>query len=315
MKTTFPHFGKTALTAGLPVFLLFASCTPSAEEKAKFESVAYAMSDSVAAPVSATAVDNTETKADTHVFLRTADLKFSVKDVRRSTEEIERIVRANDGFVTYTNLKGTNTDQGSTRISKDTLVRISSISIVNEITLRVPNENLDSTLLAINMQVDFMDNRVIKADDVKLQLLSGKLAGKRNKEHLKKLDKVISSQGKKLNQTINALENLSNEASLNDAQELSLLELKDQVNYSTVTLFIYQAEKKEFKKAAFIPAFEPYVPSFADKMKTASATGLEILEGIAIFLVTIWPFALLTIVIWSLVKWLSRKKLLSKLIS
>lgn len=311
MKTTFPLFRKAALTAGLSVFFFF-SCAPSAEEKSKAERPYYAMADSVSMPASAAAIDNTSSKAQEHVFLRTADLKFSVKDVRQSTAAIEHIVRSNDGFITYTNLSGSKSEGGYTRISKDSAMRINNITVTNEITLRVPNENLDSTLIAINREVNFMDSRLIKADDVKLQLLAAKLATKRNREHLKKLDKVIDQQGKKLNQTMDALANRNNEGLLNDTEELRLLELNDQVNYSTVKLFIYQSEKQEYKKVAFVPAIEPYTPSFGDKLKTASLSGLEILEGIALFFVTVWPFILLMIGLWMLAKWLSRKKVFSR---
>ena len=313
MKNIIPSFGKTVLTAALPAFIFFVSCAPNAEERGKYERASYAMSDSVSAPVSQMAADNTSSKPEEHVFLRKADLKFSVKDVGRSTAEIENIVRKQNGFITYTKLNGSKTDYGATRVSKDSVIQIASVTVVNEITLRVPNQNLDSTLIEINRQVEFMDNRTITADDVKLQLLSAKMAMKRNKNHIKKLNNVIDQQGKKLNETVNALENLANETGANDAQELSLLDLNDQVNYSTVTLYIYQPGKKEYKKAEFIPAIEPYTPSFGDKIKSASAIGLEILEGIAIFFVTIWPFIFLTVVIWVLVKWLNRKKVFSRM--
>src|SRR5688572_3224375 len=47
-------------------------------------------------------------KADsTHTFIRTADIKFKVKDVKQSTFDIEDLVSRHGGYITYTNLSST----------------------------------------------------------------------------------------------------------------------------------------------------------------------------------------------------------------
>ena len=58
-----------------------------------------------AATSSSAAVENN--KDSVHKFIRTADLKFKVKDVVQSTYTIENITNVHGGFVTYTNLSST----------------------------------------------------------------------------------------------------------------------------------------------------------------------------------------------------------------
>lgn len=78
----------------------------------------------------------------------------------------------------------------------------------NEITLRVPNTNLDSALIEMDKLVDFLDSRTITADDVKLKLVAAQLNTRRNQKMLGKLDKTIDKQGKKLPETIDGLNTL-----------------------------------------------------------------------------------------------------------
>lgn len=310
MKTSFQVIGKKAIIAALPVCLLVVACGPGASRR-EAESKEYVLSDSIAKALDPVTTDKITTEA--RVFLRTADIRCSVKDVRQATADIERIVRKQNGFITYTNLSGTKVNEGAVQITSDSLVQISTVSVVNEITLRVPNEKLDSTLMEINGLVDFLDNRLIKADDVKLQILSAQLSTKRNDTHIKKMNAAIEQQGKKLPETMEALENLAQEKSTNDMQTINLLSLNDQVNYSTVKLSIYQDEKKEYRKMALVPFIEPYTPSFTDKLQVASLKGLEVLQTIALFFVAIWPFFLLGGLVYYLVKFINRKKLFSKI--
>ena len=63
---------------------------------------------------STAAVENN--KDSTRKFIRTADLKFKVKDAIRSTYDIENIIVKQGGFVTYTNLASTINYTKSTQI-------------------------------------------------------------------------------------------------------------------------------------------------------------------------------------------------------
>ena len=64
-----------------------------------------AAADSTAAESTISSNAAVEKKESNRKFVRTADLKFKVKNVAKSTYAIENIVSKNGGFVTFTDLK------------------------------------------------------------------------------------------------------------------------------------------------------------------------------------------------------------------
>lgn len=339
MKNTSSLSGKILLIIGLPIAGFIASCASNSANEDKSESVGYndkkassnaaygnaappasatemeqSMADSVASATNVYAPMITGKLNDTnHVFMRNADMRCSVKDVRKATFDIEHIVRKYDGFVTYTNLSGNKALYTSTRISKDSLMNMYKLNVYNDIVLRVPNKNLDSMLIEMNGLIEFIDNRTIKADDVKLQLLALSLKSKRNTQHIKNLSNAVANQGKKLPNTVDALNEIDNTKASYDEQQLNMLDLKDKVSYSTVKLYVYQPEVTEFKKAVYYAPADPYSPSFSDKLATTGATSLVILEYLLLFFVVIWPFLFIFILVWLIIKWTIRTKIVSRL--
>lgn len=116
---------KFVFVSALSVTLLSLGCGPSATEKAAKEK-AYMDSIEITNAAggsgnqfissSSAVVDKRDT---THKFIRTADLKFKVKDVIRSTYDIESIAKSQEGFVTYTNLTSHVDYTDNTLVSAD----------------------------------------------------------------------------------------------------------------------------------------------------------------------------------------------------
>lgn len=143
---------------------------------------------------SSAAVENT--KDSSRKFIRTADLKFRVEDVKNATYKIEDLIAKYDGFVSYTNLLSNVDNRSVIPISADSSLETIYYTVENNMTLRVPNIKLDSTLKDIAKQIDYLDYRVIKANDISLLLFSNKLTQKRLKKHSDRLSEAIDNKGK-----------------------------------------------------------------------------------------------------------------------
>jgi len=229
-------------------------------------------------------------------FVRTADIKFKVKNVAKSTYAIEKIIATHGGFVTFTDLKSTINDSNTTKISQDSILETIKYTVDNSITFRVPNTTMDTVLRAMVKEIDFLDNRLIKADDVSLQMLSNKLTQKRLQKSQARLEKGIDSKGKILNQIVAAEDTVLNKDTDTDVALLSTLSLEDQVNFSTVTLYLYQREttKSEvLKNEKNVNAFRANIGlQIVDSLKT----GWYMLEAIISFVVQLWSIILLIII-------------------
>lgn len=234
-----------------------------------------------------------EKKDSNRKFVRTADLKFKVKNVAKSTYAIENIVSKNGGFVTFTNLKSNINEKSETKISQDSTLETTRFTVDNTITLRVPNTQLDTVLKSMVKEIAFLDSRQIKADDVALQLLSNKMTQKRLASHQKRLEKGIDSKGKKLNDITNAEDKVLERETEGDQTVLNNLSLEDQVNFSTVTLYLYQRESVLQEIVPNEKSINAYRPNIGLQIWDGLKTGWFMFEAIIAFVVQFWAIALL----------------------
>ncbi len=280
---------NTKIVLTLLAFGLIVACKESvAKETTDYsENVA---TDSTSVISSSAAVEN---KNSNRQFVRTADVKFKVKNVAKSTYAIEDATTKFGGFVTYTNLQSNIHNENRTKVSQDSTLVTTKYKVDNNITIRVPNTKMDTVIKTIAKQIHFLDYRIIKADDVSLQMLSNELAQKRSNSSEKRLANAIDSKGKKLNQVVDAETILDAKKEQNDASKLQNLSLQDQVNFSTLTLNIYQDESIKQEMVANEKSINAYRPNIGLQIWDSVKTGWFMLEHIISFVVVLWPFALI----------------------
>jgi hypothetical protein len=278
---------KLGLTTLVIITLLF-SCK-KAENTSGENTADYETTDSTAVSSSA-AVEKKDSKQK---FIRTADIKFKVKNVVKSTYAIENAVQKFGGYVTYTNLQSNINSQIKTKISQDSILETTKFSVENNITIRVPNTQLDTIIKTIAKQIDFLDFRIIKADDVSLKLLSNQLSQKRSAVNGKRIEKAIDTKGQKINDIVEAENSLANQKEANDNLKIDNLSLQDQVNFSTITLQLYQNETIRHELMESEKDSAAYKPHLGIQIVDALKSGWYILEAIFVFLLNIWPLILI----------------------
>lgn len=295
---------KKVPRTGLAILLLASmvySCkdaAPSSEEAATemTESI-----DSSSVVSSSAAVVN---KKDTRKFIRTADIKFKVKNVAKSTYAIEDATTKFGGYVAATNLQSQINEKETTKVSQDSTLISTKYNVTNEITIRVPNTRLDTVIKTIAKQIDFLDYRIIKAEDVSLQMLSNVLAQNRSQISEKRIAKAIDTKGKKLDNILNAEETLENKKEQSDNATVENLKWKDQVNFSTLTVSLYQNEAVKQELIANQKSVNAYRPNIGLQIWDSIKTGWFMLEAIIAFVVQLWGIALLFLLIWfGIKKW------------
>jgi hypothetical protein len=229
-----------------------------------------------------------EKEGSSRKFIRTADLKFKVKNVTQSTYAIENITNKFDGFVTYTNLQSVIINQFETKVSQDSTLQTTHYNVENNITIRVPNKRLDTVIKSIAKQIDFLDYRIIKADDVSLKMLSNQLSQKRSNNIENRIEKAIDTKGKKINDIMDAETNLANQKEQSDTSKLENLSIQDQVNFSTLTIQIYQHESVKQEMNANTKDYNYYKPNIGIRILDSLKTGWYVLLDIIVFLFQIW---------------------------
>jgi len=301
------------LLPALLVFLflvIFSGCSPSAENKAeRMATTETAALQNISAPADMPAGSShippptlsssaaVEKGSDTsRRFIRTADLRFRVPDVIKTTYKIEDIILANRGFVSFTNLTSELNYEENMPLTADSSLIITHFSIRNDMTLRVPNTKLDTTLKQIAPLIEFLDYRVIKASDVAIDLLANRLAQKRAKKHDQRLAKEVDEGSGKPKDITAAAESLLSSQESADQALLSTLSLQDQINYSTITLQLYQRPSVKHTLVANEKSIRAYEPAFWQKAWDALQSGFNVLKALLLFFIQIWWLILLIVI-------------------
>ena len=240
-------------------------------------------------------------------FVRTVELRFKVENVIKATYRIEDITSRHGGFVTYTNLNSTIDNVNTTKISADSSLETTYFTVLNSMTIRVPNTKLDTTLKDIAKHIDYLDYRIIKADDVALQILSNDLTQKRSTKTEKRLADAIDTRGKKLNETVQSEEILSNKQEQSDNAKIANLSLNDRINFSTITLSIYQRQEIKRELISNHQNIKAYEPSFGKKIIESLTSGWEILEVVILFLLNLWGLILAAVLVFLLYRYVAPK--------
>ena len=265
--------------------------------------------DYATAVADSTTVSNTQEKTaetpknvEKRKLIRTADIKFKVKSVVQSTNLIENTTRKWGGLVTYSNLQSTINDQISTKVSQDSTLETTKYKVENTITLRVPQQNMDTVVKEIAKEINYLDYRLIKADDVALRLLSNELLQKRSATNEKRMANAIDTKGKKINDIMNAETQLENKKAQSDSSAIENLSLQDQINYSTITLQLYQREVVKQELVANEKQGYHFEPAIGIQILDALQSGWFHLLSLVVFLLKLWWLALIGLVIYLIFK-------------
>jgi len=244
----------------------------------------------------------------TRRFIRTADLRFRVKDAVEATYAIEELIARFGGFVEHTQLSSHVDNRYTTPVSADSVLETTRFTVVNQATLRVPVARLDTALKSLARFVDFLDHRTVKADDVKLMLLANRMTQRRVARHTERMEEAIDEQGKKLRDVVEAQESVLRRQEQADEALLSNARLEDRIAFSTITLDIYQRQSVRHEMLANERNIERYEPGFFSKLGTALAEGWRMLLRFVLFLAGNWSIILLVAGVFLLLRRLFRAK-------
>ena len=247
-------------------------------------------------------------KDTTRKFIRTADLKFIVKDARWATLKVEDIIGAHNGFVEFTELKSETLWTQLVAHSEDSSLEIIHYRVVNNMTLRVPNTELDSTLRAIGKLAEFLDFRIIKAENVTLSMKEKQLAANRLKKYDSRVSNAIDNKGNRLSDISEAEENRLNRQEQSDNNLIEELSLKDKIDYSTIQIEMYQRSSTLKTIVESEKEVEPYSSSFGTRLMNGVKTGWKILEFIVLAFVNIWSILLIAAVILFTIRYFIKRK-------
>lgn len=227
-----------------------------------------------------------------HKFIRTAQMKFKVKDVVDATHLIENIILNNKGFILSSSIVNKQLSPSTINVSKDSSLVTYYLNQESKLQLKVPSQLLDTTLRQIAPLAISIDYRTVNAADVTTRLMSEKMAQARMTKKQKRLSSAIDNKGQKLSDITNAEEALDNAMEREDMAKISEFITNEQIAYSTISIDIYQDIKEYSNKVLRTENIEEYDSGFGVRFVEGLANGWYIVTVIFLFFINIWPIML-----------------------
>ncbi|GEM_PF-519956 len=207
-------------------------------------------------------------------IIKTANYRIQVKDVNKSTRNANQLAIKHGGYVSDSEL--TN----------------SSYQTTNAITIRVPAPRFDSLLDDLGQEAIFTQYKRISSQDVTEEYVDITTRLKTKIEVRDRYVEILRTRAKTVKDVLDAEEQIRIIQEEIEAKEGRLRYLKDQVGMSTIRLELYQ-------EIEFRPEPKVFRESFWVKLVSGLKNGWELMQGLVIGLVSIWPLLLLAgLILW-----------------
>lgn len=240
-------------------------------------------------------VDNSNRKISRPSTLQKTDVKSEVNTIERKFIKNGRVVFKTDSISTTKSLitqlvkehKGYISSENSSKNDK---------RINQYLTLRIPADQFDSFLKELSKGVKEYDEKSINISDVTERFydLTSRL---KNKRQLEKRYLQILNKAKTVKEILDVEREIGKLREDIESAEGRLKYLSSQISLSTLNITFYKEIKTEVKQTnSFFEAFE---------------SGIEAVKNFVLYLISIWPFVILTFIGYLVIRRRKKKKTIS----
>ena len=214
--------------------------------------------------------------------IKSANYRFRVNDVVASTRNIELVIQKFHGFVA---------DMNQTSHSDE---------ISNTMVIRVPSKDFENLLEALGKESTYTDFKRIIAQDVTEEFVDIQSRLRTKKEVRDRYIDILKNKAKTVEDVLKAEEQIRILQEEIEAKEGRLKYLQSRVAMSTVNLEIYQLLPYKESPGTYK---KPYIV----KAQQAFINGWELVTGIVLIGINIWPLLLIGILVLWKGRWLKEK--------
>lgn len=233
----------------------------------------------------------------TKKFIRTANMRFQVNDVYQATTSMERIAVHFGGWVTHSHIASSINRRNETPVSVDSSLVQTFYTVTAQLVLRVPVAELDTTIRTLSRFVQYLDHRTINAEDISLRMLAESLRQRRNLDLSGRLKTAVDTKGQKLENIADVESRRTDAQARADEATIQKLSIQDQIQYSTITLNVYQKEAVLNEMIANPINIDAYRPGFFARLGEGIQSGWNGLLEFVLALFAVWPVTLILLVL------------------
>jgi len=243
----------------------------------KYESVA--PTDAVAADsASVASAENTEK------IIKTADMRFRVKDVQSTKEKLSKVIKAEGGTVAEFSIQSVVLESDKIKQSADSLKEITAYRTEGYLVAKVPSEKLDEFTNTIAQMSVFVDNQSLKMDDQSIAYLANKLKAENRVEAVGRINKLATKKSPNVETSMLIKDDLID-------KKIENMLIDSKVKYSNITLNFYQDNTVKTMIVAN-DTLSDYRPAFATRLWLNIVNGWSIFMELILALANLWMLIL-----------------------
>lgn len=236
-------------------------------------------------------------------IIKTADMRFRVKNVQSTKEQLSKTIKAEGGTVAEFSIESTIQETDKVKQSTDSLKEITSYRTQGYLVAKVPSEKLDEFTNTIAKMAVFVDNQSIKMDDQSIAYLSNKLKAQNRVDAIEKINKVASKKSANVESSLYIKDDYVD-------KRIENMQIDSRVKFSTITLNFYQDNTVKTMIVANDNLYD-YRPAFINRLWLGIVNGWTIFKEIIIAISNLWMLILVGIATFFTIKYFIRKNKLA----
>jgi hypothetical protein len=236
-------------------------------------------------------------------IIKTADMRFRVKDVQNTKEQLSKTIKAEGGTVAEFSIESTILETDKVKQSTDSLKEITSYRTQGYLVAKVPSDKLDEFTNTIAKMAVFVDNQSMKMDDQSIAYLANKLKAQNRVDAIEKINKVASKKSANVESSLYIKDDYVD-------KRIENMQIDSRVKFSTITLNFYQDNTVKTMVVGNDNLYD-YRPPFINRLWLGIVNGWTIFKEIIIAVSNLWMLVLVGIVVFFLIKHFIRKNRLA----
>ncbi|MFK7833001.1 MAG: DUF4349 domain-containing protein [Winogradskyella sp.] len=210
-------------------------------------------------------------------IIKSANVRYKVTDVKQAMAKIKRISRNYSSYIS------------------DLRFENNLYKKENRFTLKVPSKDFDEIMDSISTVAEFIEYENMTTKDVTSEFIDVEARMKTKLEVKERYESILRAKAKSVDELLNVEEKLQHIQEEIEASQGQLKYLSNKVAFSTIQIDLYET-------VAFKEEPNTYEKSFFSELKEGFVSGWDILKVVFIGLVYIWPFIIIGIVGFVIIK-------------
>jgi len=236
----------------------------------------------------------------TEKIIKTADMRFRVKDVQDTKEKLSDAVRSQGGTIAEFSINSYIQESTKVRYSIDSLKEISSYRKEGLLIAKIPSEHLDDFINKTAKMAVFVDNQAMKMDDQSIAYLANKLKAQNTVDAINAINSTAKRKGN----------NVETSFYLKDTyidRKIENMNIDQRVKFSTINLNFYQDNTVKTLVVGN-DHLADYKPSFFKRLALNMVDGWKYFKEVILALSHLWMFFILGLALFFGVRYYLRSK-------